>query len=396
MSISARTLAPLSTLMLCASAQALQIGAWVGGSGQYPQPGKENVEAFQAKQGRKLDLISVFALWGVNDWAWTRTYADIAQDNGSTLLVTWMPNGYPAPAIVSGAADPYIRKYATDVKQYGKEIWLRPLHEANGDWYDWGIAKAGAGNTPANLTEAWKHIVSIFREEGVANVKWVWTTNATNSGAATFTGAYPGDAWVDYNSIDGYNWGSSQTWSSWQSFEQVFSPAYAALEKFPKPLFIAEFSSTEHGGDKAAWIRDMFTVLPAKFPKINALMWFSQSKSAEADWAVDTSPAALAAWKAGIASAPSAFSASPDYPAPTRSVRSLAAGLEIVLGAAEDVEAAFYDAKGKMLESRRFGRLPAGTHLISLPVWTKSAFSRMTIGGEVYEAVTSTPGGKRP
>jgi hypothetical protein len=67
-----------------------------------------------------------------------------------------------------------------------------------------------------------------------------------------------------------------------------------------KPLFIPEFSCTEHGGNKAQWITDMFTDVPAKFPRIFALMWFSQSKSAEADWAVNTSDAALNAWKEGI------------------------------------------------------------------------------------------------
>lgn len=279
----------------------LQIGAWVGGPGTYPQPTEQNVAAFEALQGRPLDLLSVFVLWDVNDWAWTRTFADVADKRGAKLVVTWMSNGYPAPKILSGAADAYLRKYAQDVKAYGKEVWLRPLHEANGDWYDWGIAKAGAGNTSQNLIEAYRHIVSIFRAEGAANVKWVWTTNATNSGGATFAGHYPGDAWVDMVSIDGYNWGTAQSWSRWQSFEQVFAPAYAALSGIDKPLFIPEFSSSEHGGDKAAWIRDMFAVLPAKFPRVFALMWFNQSKSAEADWAVNTSEAAAAAWKEGVA-----------------------------------------------------------------------------------------------
>ena len=40
------------------------------------------------------------------------------------------------------------------------------------------------------------------------------------------------------------------------------------------------------------------------FPRLFALMWFSQSKSYEADWAVNTSEAALEAWKEGIAAYP--------------------------------------------------------------------------------------------
>jgi len=297
----------LALLTLAIPCAALEIGAWVGGpvNDLSPQPTLENVDAFQAMQERKLDYVSLFVLWDANDWAWTQPYAEVAQNNGSKLLITWMANGYNLDAINAGTADSYLRQYASDLKSYGKEVWLRPLHEANGDWYDWGIGKTGTSNTNAKCIEAWKHIVQIFRDSSVSNVKWVWTTNATNSGTGTsIMGAYPGDDWVDYNSIDGYNWGTAQSWSTWKTFSQVFASPYALLATHSKPIFIAEFSSSEHGGDKAAWIRDMFAVLPTQFPKLFALMWFSQSKSIEADWAVNTTDASLAAWKEGIALAP--------------------------------------------------------------------------------------------
>lgn len=44
----------------------------------------------------------------------------------------------------------------------------------------------------------------------------------------------------------------------------------------------------------------MFKVLPEEFPRIFAVMWFSQSKDFEADWALNTSPEALEAWKTGL------------------------------------------------------------------------------------------------
>ena len=285
------------------AAMAFQIGAWVGGPGQYPQPTKENVQAFQDLQGYHLDLISQFIIFDVNDWEHTKQYADVAKENGSTLVITWMPNGHTAQGIVDGDADDYIRDYAKGIKSYGEELWLRPLHEANGDWYDWGVGKAGAGNTDANVAEAFRHIVNIFREENVTNVKWVWTTNASNQGSGTtFTGNYPGDDYVDYISIDGYNWGKSQDWSNWQSFKQVFRASYKALENINKPLFIAEISSSELGGDKAAWITDMFEQFKGEFSRVFAVMWFSQSKDYEGDWALNTSDAAVEAWKAGVAS----------------------------------------------------------------------------------------------
>ncbi len=287
---------PMTTL-------AFQVGAWVGGPGQYPQPTQQNVQAFQDLQGTHLDLISYFVLFDINDWKATEQYANVAKDNGSTLVVTWMANGYGAQDLVDGKADEYIRDYAKGVKGFGDEIWLRPLHEANGDWYDWGVGKSGAGNTDANVAEAFRHIVKIFREENVTNVKWVWTTNASNQGSGTtLTGNYPGDEYVDYISIDGYNWGKCQSWSSWQTFSQVFKKAYNALANIDKPLFIAEISSSELGGNKAEWITDMFEHFATDFSRVFAVMWFSQSKEAnEGDWALNTSQAAVDAWKAGIA-----------------------------------------------------------------------------------------------
>ena len=100
-------LLPLSLAFFATSSPALQIGAWVGGEGQYPQPTAENVEAFEALQERPLEYITHFVLWDVNDWAATKPYADVASENGSTLVVTWMPNGYSAPEIVAGKADAY-------------------------------------------------------------------------------------------------------------------------------------------------------------------------------------------------------------------------------------------------------------------------------------------------
>ena len=295
---------PMTTL-------AFQIGAWVGGPGQYPQPTRENVQAFQEMQGNHIDLISHFALFDMNDWDNVQQYADVAKQNGSTLVVTWMANGYGAQDIVDGRTDNYIREFAKGVKSFGDEIWMRPLHEANGDWYDWGVGKPGAGNTDANVAEAFRHIVGIFREEGVTNVKWVWTTNASNQGSGTtLTGNYPGDDYVDYISIDGYNWGTSQSWSRWQSFSQVFKKAYDALANINKPLFIAEISSSEKGGSKAEWITDMFEQFQTTFSRVFAVMWFSQSKENEGDWALNTSPEAVAAWQAGVAKMQSAQPAS--------------------------------------------------------------------------------------
>ncbi len=366
------------------TALAFQVGAWVGGPGQYPQPTQENVQAFQDLQGTHIDLISYFALFDVNDWNATEEFANVAKDNGSTLVVTWMANGYNAQDLVNGKADEYIREYAKGVKGYGEEIWLRPLHEANGDWYDWGVGKAGAGNTDANVAEAFRHIVKIFKEEGVTNVKWVWTTNASNAGkGSTLTGNYPGDEYVDYISIDGYNWGKCQSWSSWQTFSQVFKKSYDALAKINKPLFIAEISSSEHGGNKAEWITDMFEHFATDFSRVFAVMWFSQSKEDnEGDWALNTSQAAVDAWKAGIAkmkALDSSTSIKPAERAASRSFRLQDGKLYVQTGKALKASVVQFDYQGRVLWQSPVQHFSAGVHAIDAPKANAQSIYKLSV-----------------
>ncbi|WP_173468696.1 glycoside hydrolase family 26 protein [Fibrobacter succinogenes] len=366
------------------TALAFQVGAWVGGPGQYPQPTQENVQAFQDLQGTHIDLISYFALFDVNDWNATEEFANVAKDNGSTLVVTWMANGYNAQDLVNGKADEYIREYAKGVKGYGEEIWLRPLHEANGDWYDWGVGKAGAGNTDANVAEAFRHIVKIFKEEGVTNVKWVWTTNASNAGkGSTLTGNYPGDEYVDYISIDGYNWGKCQSWSSWQTFSQVFKKSYDALAKINKPLFIAEISSSEHGGNKAEWITDMFEHFATDFSRVFAVMWFSQSKEDnEGDWALNTSQAAVDAWKAGIAkmkALDSSTSIKPAGRASSSSFRLQDGKLYMQTGKALKASVVQFDYQGRVLWQSPVQHFSAGVHAIDAPKANAQSIYKLSV-----------------
>ncbi len=67
-----------------------------------------------------------------------------------------------------------------------------------------------------------------------------------------------------------------------------------------RPMMIAEIASAEQGGDKAAWIRQgLLHDLPTHFPHIRAVIWFDRNK--ETDWRVNSSPAALDAFREVVA-----------------------------------------------------------------------------------------------
>jgi beta-mannanase len=169
----------------------------------------------------------------------------------------------------------------------------------NGNWSPW--SEQVNGNSPGQYILAWRHVHDIFTANGVTNVTWVWTPNITGGNGVSPEGYYPGDQYVDWAGLDGYNSGPDQNGNVWESFSQVFSASYNKLLQIApnKPFMIAETSSTEVGGSKAAWITDVLVKqIPVNFPNIKALVWFNVNK--ESDWRVESSLAAQNAFAKGI------------------------------------------------------------------------------------------------
>jgi beta-mannanase len=96
---------------------------------------------------------------------------------------------------------------------------------------------------------------------------------------------YPGDSYVDWTGVDGYNWGTAN--GGWQSFQQVFKDIYPLLAAKKKPIIIGEMSSAEAGGDKAKWIDEIIPTLRTSYPLIKCVIWFDINK--EADWRISSS-----------------------------------------------------------------------------------------------------------
>ncbi len=207
-------------------------------------------------------------------------------------LEPFLSGTYPLQAIVDGDHDAYFRQWARDAKAVGKPIFLRFAHEMNGNWYPWSGFENGGEPGAERYKQAWRRIHDIFAAEGAANVTWVWSVNAINvpdAGWNQMENYYPGDEYVDWIGIDGYNFGTSSAGNTWQTFDEVFSGVYAhLLGLYPdKPLMIAEFASGEDGGDKAGWITDAFAKIKASYSGIKMFVWFNEDK--EADWRVESS-----------------------------------------------------------------------------------------------------------
>lgn len=236
------------------------------------------------------------------------TTAGAVAKMGATNMVTWEPwdpsNGsatqpaYSLANIAGGSFDSYISRWAAEIKAWGQPVWLRFAHEMNGNWYPW--AASVNGNSPAQYVAAFRHVHDLFLRGGVTNVTWVWTPNVDAPGFTPISQLYPGDQYVDWVGVDGYNWGTTQTWgSTWQTPSAVFATTLSELRRLTaKPIVVGETASAEQGGSKAQWIQQFFSMLGSN-PDIKAFVWFNINK--ETAWPVESSSTAQAAFAAGIA-----------------------------------------------------------------------------------------------
>jgi hypothetical protein len=223
-----------------------------------------------------------------DDWAKSPvTAADFA--DGRIPLVNVEPNDIDFTDIVNGKYDVMLTRRADDAKALGKQFFVDFAAEMNGD-EGWG------GHDPAKYIAAWRHIHDIFTARGAANVVWVWCPNNEDSaGAPPAMDYYPGDEYVDWAGIDGYNWGTSDPDFEWQSFRDLFAGIYPQLAAKGKPIIIGEMASDEAGGSKADWIQAIVPTLKNDYPLIKALVWFDIEK--ERHWQIDSSSAGLAAYR---------------------------------------------------------------------------------------------------
>jgi len=216
-------------------------------------------------------------------------------------------------AVINGYWDSYITSFAEAAKAWGHPFFLRFDWEMNGNWFPW--SEGVNGNTAGQFVAAWRHVHDIFTQVGATNATWVWCPNVDFANKFTsLQELYPGNSYVDWTCLDGYNWGSNPAQAggtslaqadvdNWQTFDQIFQSTYSEIvnDVAPgKPMIVGEVGSTEDGGSKAAWISNMLSEIPSEYPDIHGLMYFDRYDSGM-DWPLETSSSAVAAWKAGIA-----------------------------------------------------------------------------------------------
>lgn len=106
-------------------------------------------------------------------------------------------------------------------------IW-RPLHEAAGNIYNYTDGKAwfwwGADGAEAYV-KLWQYMFNYFKNEGINNLIWVWTTQTKDSPF------YPGDDYVDIVGCDIYDKSAADNAAQYQSVVKSYPNKIVTLSE---------------------------------------------------------------------------------------------------------------------------------------------------------------------
>jgi membrane-bound metal-dependent hydrolase YbcI (DUF457 family) len=287
------SLAAVSIDPVPAAANRIALGVYI--RGVEDDPGQ--LDRYAEQVGRRPAIVGAYKRWDVRPFH-PPELREIAA-RGAVPMISWEPwdaddRGYRLSAIANGRYDAYVRRSAREAKAWGGPILLRFGQEMNGSWATW--QRGVDGTSGPRFVAAWRHLVRVFRRVGADNVKWVWCPYVDN-GHLPFMRFYPGEHWLDWVALDGFNWGAPK---AWQPFSDVFDRSYRQLvDVSSKPIMIAELGSGETGGSKARWLRRALGRQLPRLRRVRAVVWFSATDGA--DFRVDSSPAALAAMRGEIA-----------------------------------------------------------------------------------------------
>ncbi|MFN2268264.1 MAG: glycoside hydrolase family 26 protein [Desulfonatronovibrio sp.] len=274
----------------------------------------ENADALytlEQKAGLPVSMVNFFLQWPQDPHESEFPHAAFKSIHnlGAVPILTWEPMYYrgeteyivPAIDILSGKYDEYINLFALRIRELEHPVIIRFAHEMNLKRYHWGSDESEYGpESPERYKRMFRYVHTRFDEVGAENALFAFCPNAESiphpeydQDAAwnTAMNYYPGDTYVDILGMDGYNWGTTQRaqihgWeSSWQSFEDIFSPMYHELKKINpvKPVIVFETATARQGGNRDKWVIEAFKT--ADSWGLGSVIWFQVDK--EIGWTLD-------------------------------------------------------------------------------------------------------------
>ncbi len=186
---------------------------------------------------------------------------------------------YTLARIRDGRYDRELSAWAQDARAFGSPIIVEWGTEVNGNWFPWNGFWNRGEEGARRFSDAYRHIITLMREEGAANIIWVYHVNWNSVPSSSWNGYssyYPGDEYIDWIGVSLY--GDLYTSGSPGPFSSVMEQVYPALEGIgrEKPLFISEFGTDLSGHAAAVWTRDaLSSLVSGRWPRIIGFAWWN-------------------------------------------------------------------------------------------------------------------------
>lgn len=224
-------------------------------------------------------------------------YSEWARGRGAIPMIDLHPpTGVTLAQIAAGDQDATLNQYAKDLAGWNHTFLLRLFPEMNGSWEPY--SPGYNGNTVAQFIAAWRHVYTLFHQDGASNVKFIWNPDKLlTHQPVSLARLWPGSNYVDWVGFDVYMDGDAV--KTIASARAATLPSVQAIRRFTnKPLIIPEIGIA-NTARKPIWIGNSVRGLASLGAK--AIVWFNEAPTQSSDWRLDSSASALAAARRTLA-----------------------------------------------------------------------------------------------
>ncbi len=156
-------------------------------------------------------------------------------------------------SILSGEFDSYLQSWADEAAQFGQPVLIEILRQFNRSQVAWSSANQQQDAT--HVAEAFRKIIEVFRDRGAGNVRWVWCPHIFPSpptGWNNWEDAFPGNSFVDFVALEGYDLNRIAASDLPLSLEQLYGfPVRKAKQLAPKkPVLLTDIPMPRNDADR--------------------------------------------------------------------------------------------------------------------------------------------------
>ena len=154
----------------------------------------------------------------------------------------------PCADVIDGTYDGYIRYFAAESEGMGPPL-LPPL-QLGDERVLVPLVGGGQRQQTGEFVAAWRHVHDIFTAEGgdQRDLGLVPERQLSTANWPSCRPLYPGDRYVDWTCLDGFNWGKRTGSPGWLSFNKIYHRTYREIVKKiapGKPMMIGEIATSE-------------------------------------------------------------------------------------------------------------------------------------------------------